>query len=76
MDGWMGIGPRKTDRIPIGKLNIQPLWHLRDRGILFDRNSLNGLIKSLKSRGIRCRLDLCYIFQFPTYFQAEIAIAL
>ena len=19
MDGWMGIGPRKTDRIPIGK---------------------------------------------------------
>ena len=21
MDGWMGIGPRKTGRIPIGKLN-------------------------------------------------------
>ena len=22
MDEWMGIGPRKTDRIPIGKLTI------------------------------------------------------
>ena len=22
MDGWLGIGPRKTDRIPIGKLFV------------------------------------------------------
>ena len=40
---------------------IKPLWHPRDRGILFDRNSL---IKSPYS-GIRCRLDLCY---FPVLY--------
>ena len=26
IDGWLGIGPRKTDRIPIGKFE---LWSLR-----------------------------------------------
>ena len=47
---------------------IKPLWHLRDRGILFDGNILTNYNFSSKIRG---RMDVCYVSYL--YFRAEIA---
>ena len=52
----------------IGLLVIKPLWHLRDRGILFDGNILTNYNFSSKIRG---RMDVCYVSYL--YFRAEIA---
>ena len=46
---------------------IKPLWHLRDRGILFDGNILTNYNLSSK---IRRRMDVCYVYYL--YLRAEI----
>ena len=49
-------------------IQIKPLWHLRDREILFDGNILTNYNFSSKIRG---RMDVCYVSYL--YFRAEIA---
>ena len=49
-------------------MNIKPLWHHRDRGVLFDGNILTNHNYSSKIRG---RMDVFYVSYL--YFRAEIA---
>ena len=49
-------------------MEIKPLWHLLDSGILFDGNILINYSFSIKIRG---RMDVCYGYYL--YFRVEMA---